>query len=277
MKITSSQITNFQDTVWQYYNDFKRDLPWRNVSVDGAYNPYHILVSEIMLQQTQVPRVIPKYELFLKLFPDVASLADAPLQDVLTAWSGLGYNRRAKFLHQAAAMVASEFGGTFPDTTEELIKLPGVGNNTAAAIVAYSFNQPVVFIETNIRSVYIHHFFKNQTDISDRQLFPIIEQTILAGNSREWYWALMDYGSYLKSILPNPSRASKHHSKQSRFEGSRRQIRGEVIKLLSNGPITQKNIESLISDERLNDVLTDLLREGLISKIGTTYHLGKMI
>lgn len=143
----------FQEIIWQKGNELFRPMPWREDT-----RPYYVLVSEIMLQQTQVERVIPKFEAFIDKFPSTKELAKASLADVLTMWSGLGYNRRAKFLHEAAQMIENEFGGTFPDALQELVKLPGVGVNTAGAIVAYSFNQPVSFIETNVRTVYFYQF-----------------------------------------------------------------------------------------------------------------------
>ena len=232
------------------------------------------MVSEIMLQQTQVQRVVPKYQAFLKEFPTITKLAEASLQEVLLAWSGLGYNRRAKFLHQAARIVAQDHDGLFPRTIEELVKLPGIGANTAAAIVTYSFNRPVIFIETNIRSVYLHHFFKDQINVHDKEILSLVEQTVDQDEPREWYWALMDYGSYLKSVLPNPSRASKHHIKQSTFEGSRRQVRGQVLRSLAASPKTQAVLSRQIADERLVEVLVQLSKEGLIRQEGKEFHLG---
>lgn len=266
-------MNEFTETVWGYYAKYGRDLPWRQPEADGSFDPYKILVSEIMLQQTQASRVISKYQEFLQLFPNVESLADSRLGDVLRAWQGLGYNRRAKFLWQAAQMVVTEFGGLFPKDQKELTKLPGVGINTAGAICAYAFNLPVVFVETNIRSVYIHHFFTDQGGIDDKQLIPIIIETLDHENPREWYWALMDYGSHLKTKHGNSARASKHYVKQSKFEGSRRQIRGQVLRLLSQGKSSTENLHNQISDPRTKLVLEELESEGLIIKKGSSYSL----
>jgi A/G-specific adenine glycosylase len=227
------------------------------------------MVSEIMLQQTQAARVIPKYQEFLTLFPTVQSLAAASLADVLKAWSGLGYNRRAKFLWQAAGQIKN----TFPDTLDDLVALPGVGVNTAGAILAYSFNQPVVFIETNIRSVYIHHFFEDRRDVHDTEILPIVKVTLDKEHPREWYWALMDYGVYIKNTVGNTSRNSKHYTKQSTFAGSRRQIRGQIIRLLSERPVSDEEIRNIISDTRLDEVLNDLTKEQLIRLDGHLYRL----
>jgi A/G-specific adenine glycosylase len=227
------------------------------------------MVSEIMLQQTQAARVIPKYQEFLTLFPTVQSLAAASLADVLKAWSGLGYNRRAKFLWQAAGQIKN----TFPDTLDDLVALPGVGVNTAGAILAYSFNQPVVFIETNIRSVYIHHFFEDRRDVHDTEILPIVKVTLDKEHPREWYWALMDYGVYIKNTVGNTSRNSKHYTKQSTFAGSKRQIRGQIIRLLTERPVSDEEIRNIISDTRLDEVLNDLTKEQLIRLDGHLYRL----
>lgn len=259
----------FVKEVIRYYTQNARELPWRFPDANGSFNPYKILVSEIMLQQTQVQRVIPKYMEFLKAYPDVQSLAQASLGDVLRLWSGLGYNRRAKFLWQAAQMVVTEYDGIFPTGQAELTRLPGVGVNTAGAICAYAYKQRVVFIETNIRTVFINHFFKNRIDVHDSNLRPLLEQALKEAQAqglspREWYWALMDYGTHLKATVGNASRASKHYAKQSAFTGSKRQVRGKVLRELADSAKTMQQLSEAIGDERLPLVLEDLLREGLI-------------
>jgi len=273
-----NEVADFQRTVWQHYAQHGRhDLPWRLPAATGVYDPYSIVVSELMLQQTQVSRVIPKYEQFLTRFPDVQSLASAPLGDVLVAWQGLGYNRRAKFLWQTAQRVVEEFGGTFPETMERLVSLPGIGVNTAGAVMAYAYNKSVVFVETNIRTVYIHHFFDDQVAVNDKSIYAKVAETLPDSQSensvREWYWALMDYGSHLKQTVGNVSKSSSHYVKQSPFVGSRRAIRGAVIRKLAAQPETFAMLERSIADVRLEDVLTDLLNEGMVSKTGQTYHL----
>lgn len=254
-------LQQFQEIVWDYYAKHARDLPWRSSEADGSFDPYKIMVSEIMLQQTQVSRVIPKYEQFLTRFPNVSALADAQLGEVISVWQGLGYNRRAKYLQLAAKQVVREFGGMLPASVEKLEALPGIGKNTAAAICAYAFNQSVSFIETNIRSVYIHHFFNDTEQVHDKDILKFVEQTCDQEMPREWYWALMDYGSYLKSSIGNMSRQSKAYVKQSKFEGSRRQIRGNVLRYLSEGPHTEKDLQERITDERLGLVINDLEKE----------------
>lgn len=275
--MTQQTVALLQEAVWQYYaRNGRTDLPWRQSEADGSLDPYKILVSEVMLQQTQVPRVIPKFTQFLQLFPDVAHLAQAPLSDVLKAWSGLGYNRRAKFLWEAARTVMREYDGQLPASHEELIKLPGIGANTAGAILVYAYNQPEVFIETNIRTVFIYHFFADQKQVTDKELSVLVAETLPSDDPRNWYWALMDYGTFLKQSAGNASRQSKHFVRQSRFEGSRRQIRGKVLKLLATQQATKAQLVAQIADERLMGVLEDLQNEGFIVQNGTAFTLREM-
>lgn len=239
----------------------RQHLPWRQ-----NYHPYNILVSELMLQQTQVERVIPKYLAFMDKFPDTKTLAAAPLSEVLISWQGLGYNRRAKFLHQTAKAV-EEKGGKFPQSYEGLLTLPGVGPYTASAITAFSYNKPIRMIETNIRTVFLYHFFPNQQGITDKEIFPLIDESLDKEQPRIWYSALMDYGSVLKKILPNPSRQSKHHSKQSTFKGSLRQTRGEILRVLaSHQALTKEALFQHLESEKKNHAaaLDQLLKEELV-------------
>jgi A/G-specific adenine glycosylase len=269
-----SGVQDFQQIVYAYYDRHGRhDLPWRQTQADGNYSPYAIVVSELMLQQTQVSRVILKYQQFLDVFPDQVSLAEAPLGDVLRIWIGLGYNRRAKFLHQAAQMIQRDFQGVFPSTLAELTKLPGVGANTAGAIMAYAFNEAVPFVETNIRTVFIHHFFPEQSAVDDKQILAMAAQVLDRQNPRLWYWALMDYGAHLKLTAGNASRASKSYNRQSAFHGSRRQLRGQVIRLLTEQPLKLVDLQQMISDERLIVVLDALVQESLIQKRNDSFSL----
>lgn len=232
----------FQKKIYEYYKKDKRDLPWRN-----THDPYKILVSELMLQQTQSTRVIEKYKHFIKIFPTATRLARASTQEVLLLWQGLGYNRRALYLHRAAQVVTREHHGIFPTTEVELQKLPGVGPYTAAAIMAFAYNKPTVVIETNIRAVFIHFFFPTSKKVSDATLVPFIEKFMDKKNPREWYNALMDYGALLKRTVVNPSRKSKTHVKQSAFKGSLRQIRGAIIKeYTENSHITKTKLTQLL-------------------------------
>lgn len=272
--MNSQTTAKFNELLWDFYAQNGRLLlPWRQPEADGSFNPYKILVSELMLQQTQVARVTPKFNEFLMKFPTVDTLAQAPLSDVLKVWSGLGYNRRAKFLWQAAQRIQDQGGGIFPTSLEALVLLPGVGPNTAGAIMAYAYNQPVVFIETNIRTVYIHHFFADQTDVPDKAIRELVAATLDHEHPREFYWALMDYGTHLKQTIGNASRHSKSYSKQSKFEGSRRQVRGQVLRTLAQGAMTTPELAADIADERLEAVLQDLLKEGLIQQRDGYWHL----
>ena len=258
----------FKKIVWHYFRKAGRDLPWRKTA-----NPYKILVSEIMLQQTQVDRVIPKYRQWLLLFPTARSLAEAPLSKTLTAWRGLGYNRRALALQRAARLISNS--KTFPREYEKILALPGVGPYTANAIMAFAFNQPVVMIETNIRTVFIHHFFTKTARVTDSDILPLIEVTLDRTQPREWYWALMDYGAHLKKEIGNASRQSAHYAKQSRFSGSDRQLRGAVLQYVSTAPITITLLRRHLATaklnpepERLKKILGALVVEGFLTRRG---------
>lgn len=256
---------NFKALIWQFYRQYGRPFSWRNTP-----DPYHILVSEIMLQQTQTHRVEPKFEAFMAAFPTIVELAEASLRDVLTLWQGLGYNRRGKALWQNAQRVVAEFNGAIPDNPAILETFSHIGPNTARSIVAFAYNKPVVFIETNIRTVYLYHFFKDQEGIHDKQLMPFIAQTVDQINPREWYYALMDYGVHLKKSMPNPSRKSAHHAVQSKFQGSDRQIRGRIIKQLTK--LGTVNKDALISSlgtehERYERILEGLAQEDMVKLI----------
>lgn len=268
------RIPALQRVVWAYYDRTGRhDLVWRQPEPDGSFDSYKIMVSEIMLQQTQVGRVLPKYQAFLAVFPTIDVLASAPLSVVLRGWAGLGYNRRAKFLWQAAQMVQREYGGHLPADMTALQRLPGIGRNTAGAIMAYAFNQPVVFLETNVRTVFIHHFFSNQILVRDAMLLPLVAESIPEDNARHWYWALMDYGTHLKQTVGNLTRASSTYAKQSKFEGSRRQLRGRVLRVLADSSPTYVQFTAIIPDDRLAEVLAALTQEGLICLEGRCYRL----
>ena len=246
-------------------------MPWR---LDTR--AYYIVVSELMLQQTQVDRVIPKFVAFINEFPDFSSLASASLKHVLTTWQGLGYNRRAIYLHKLAQTVVAKYACTLPSTLTELETLPGIGHATASAICAYAHNQPVVYIETNIRSIYLHHFFTGQTDVPDSALLPLIEQTLDHKNPREWYWALMDYGVWIKKTYGNPNARSKHHYKQSSFAGSTRQKRGAIIAYLTiHTSATRATLaqHSKATPDDLTIILDTLQKDGLITQHNGRYSL----
>ena len=268
--MSQTAIDNFQKTVWDYFATSKRDLPWRIPRPDGSFDAYHVVVSELMLQQTQVARVMPKYEAFIKAFPEITNLAKAPLSDVLKLWSGLGYNRRAKYLWQTAKLLEKK---PQPWSYETLRDCPGIGPNTAGAIIVYAYNYPRLFIETNVRSVFIHHFFKDTNGVDDKAILPLLDQALNGQDPRTFYWALMDYGTHLKSTYGNTARRSKHYTTQTAFAGSTRQLRGRIIKLLTERQYQQTELSEQLADPRTQTVLAALQREGLISKRGKSYHL----
>jgi len=271
VNVATKLNSQFRETIWNYYHNHGRhDLPWRIANARGAFDPYAILVSEFMLQQTQVARVIPKYRCFLAQFPTYDALAKAPLGDVLRAWQGLGYNRRAKYLWQTARELHKT--KQFPRTQAELTQFPGVGPNTAGAILAYAFNVPSIFIETNIRTVYLHHFFRNEKNVSDTHIREAVAATLDHEHPREFYWAVMDYGTFLKTQIKNNTQ-SKHYTKQSKFEGSRREIRGKILRRLSVGRATYVQLADSITDQRLSGVLEDLIAEDMIVKKHSYYQL----
>jgi A/G-specific adenine glycosylase len=253
-------VAEITEIIHQKGRELYRDMPWRQDT-----RPYHVLVSELMLQQTQVERVIPKFHAFVHAFPDERALANASLADVLVLWQGLGYNRRAKFLHDAAKYIVAL--GSFPDDLAGLLELPGVGKNTAGAILAYSYNQPTLFVETNVRTVYFHHFFTDGETVDDKQVLDALAQTIDREHPREFYWALMDYGSWLKRQGVGRIQQSRHYKKQSPLKGSVREIRGQIIRLLTIRDLDYDELRAqLPQDERFMPALDGLVRDGLVSR-----------
>lgn len=243
-------------------------MPWRRTTT-----PYRILVSEVMLQQTQVDRVIPYYKKFLKKFPNAQALADAPLGEVLRAWSGLGYNRRAKMLHNAAKEIT--IYDNFPRDYKTLVSLPGVGEYTAKAVRVFAYNEPEVLVETNVRTVFIHHFFpRTKRKISDEALVRYIVQTLDTKNPRAWYAALMDYGTYLKQTHGNVSQKSKSYVKQKPLKGSNREIRGALLKALTKKPQARATLSKLpFEKEKIKTQLAALEKEKIIKKVKSVYAL----
>jgi A/G-specific adenine glycosylase len=256
---------NFRKKIRTFYRLQGRDLPWRRTD-----DPYRILVSEIMLQQTQVDRVKTFYENFIKRFPDFMSLAHAKKSDVLRAWQGLGYNRRALSLRETARIVAKEYGGALPRERDILESLPGIGPYTAGAIRAFAFNEPEIFIETNIRRVFIHSFFPGRAKVNDREILPLIERTLDRKDPRAWYFALMDYGAMLGvTEKMNPNRRSAHYVRQRKFSGSDREIRGKIVRLvLARKKITMDELVDIIPQpkDRVMKIVAALSREGFLKK-----------
>ncbi|KKW19836.1 MAG: HhH-GPD family protein [Parcubacteria group bacterium GW2011_GWA2_51_10] len=259
-RISSRSIAGFRREVWNFYDASGRhDVSWRRTK-----NPYCILVSEMMLQQTQVSRVLEKHVKFLKAFPTVRVLAEASLADVLRAWNGLGYNRRGKYLHDAARIIMRDYGGAVPAAYSQLVELPGVGAYTASAVRVFAFNESDILIETNIRAAVIHAFFPQATNVHDRELLWLLEKLNKDQRPREWNWALMDYGAYIKRLCRNPARRSAHYARQSKFEGSLRQARGAILRALTSG----QNINGLRNRYmgRFGKALASLERDQIIAR-----------
>jgi A/G-specific adenine glycosylase len=254
-------------THWR--NHGRHDLPWRLTT-----DPYAILVSEVMLQQTQVSRVVDKHREFLMVFPTFRALARAPVSRVLKVWQGLGYNRRALQLHRCAQVVVREHKGKLPAEYETLRKLPGIGPYTAGAVLAFAFNAPHPVIETNIRRVYLHHYFSGRRKVADSTLLKVVERTLDRKNPRIWYSALMDYGTHLATAVPNPNRRSRSYTRQPTFEGSLRQLRGRILRhLTKHGAISHPELASLMQDKRTGVAIAALEREGFVRVAEALVHL----
>jgi A/G-specific adenine glycosylase len=267
---SSNSIRAIRREVWSYWKKSGRhDLPWRKTT-----DPYKILVSEVMLQQTQVPRVIEKYKEFLKAFPNVRALANARLSSVLKVWSGLGYNRRGKYLHDAAKKIVAQYEGDLKQALQH--PLPGVGPYTRAAVGVFAFNEPHTMIETNIRTVFFHHFsdlspekYHAESLVSDKELASAIEAAAKGQDPRTWHWALMDYGAHLKRSGVRNNSLSRHYTKQSKFEGSLRQVRGAILRELQRGPsLGESSLGKTLTfqQERIERALAGLERDGLIKR-----------
>lgn len=271
-KIAPGAVRAFRGMIYEAYRENGRRLPWRRTR-----DPYRILVSEVMLQQTPVGRVLNRYGEFIRAFPNFSSLARAPLRDILTVWRGLGYNRRALALKRIAERVVREFGGNLPDRPELLETLPGIGRATARSIAAFAFNRATPFVETNIRAVFIHFFFPGKRKVSDGEILPLVEATLDRANPRAWYSALMDYGARIKKSGENPGRRSVRYRKQPQFEGSRRQLRGRILKVLIDEPVLPRAEIARrvgVGGKCVGRILADLKSEGLVAERGRRYSIG---
>ena len=283
-------LGSFCETVWCEGDRLYRDLPWRRTR-----DPYAIWVSEVMLQQTQVARVDGRWQRWLERFPDTAVLADADAGDVLEEWQGLGYNRRALSLARAARMI-EDAGGEFPREERDLVALPGIGPATAAGIRAFAFDLPGVYLETNVRTVFLHELFPDAHDVPDSALVPLVREACpgfaaacgAERGPRAWYYALLDYGAFLKQTLPNPSRRSRTHARQSRFEGSHRQKRAELVRVLLDArrlgvartrDDLARELDAVevaagrppVDGDELDRILAELEREGFCARDGEAY------
>lgn len=254
-----------------YKQQGRGHLPWR-----GTKDPYKILVSEVMLQQTQAGRVVPFYKSFIKQFPTAKKLGKAKLSDVLKAWQGLGYNRRAKYLHQVGIRLGT---ARFPKRVGELEALSGVGHYTARAVVAFAYNQPEVFVETNIRTVLFHHRLVGVKKVGDALLFPLVSELLEKSKMepRDFYAAMMDYGAHLKQNGVRLNKQSKHYAKQSTFEGSSRQLRGAILRELLKSPaplsVLVKKFSPARSKGEIEQVLVRLETEGMVTRLGRRYRV----
>jgi len=264
--LSSHVIELFRKLIYAYFKNYKRDFPFRK-----EITPYNVLVSEIMLQQTQTGRVAEKYLEFKGEFPDFLSLSNASNEKLLKVWQGMGYNRRALALKQIAKTVMNEYNGSLPDSVDILKTFPQIGHNTASSIVAFAYNKPSIFIETNIRRVYIYYFFPKMKNINDKDILPIVESTVDKDNPREWYYALMDYGVMLKKTHPELNKRSSQYRKQSPFKGSNREIRGKILKILTS---ESEILESALSKklqlnlDKIRAILQQLEQEGFIKRNG---------
>jgi A/G-specific adenine glycosylase len=258
----------FQELVWSYHARHRRDFSWRN-----SITPYRVFVSEYMLQQTQTVRVVDKFREFIRRFPSFTSLANASEVDILRIWSGLGYNRRGLYLHKSARIIVDEHRGRVPRDRDALLALPGTGEGTAAAIRVFAFNIPDVIIETNVRTVYRKVFFPERSDIPDSEIALLVQETMDTGNPREWFYGVVDYGVFLKQNGYRINHVFRGYRPQSRFQGSRREVRGAVIRmLLEQKMMSRRKVYKVIESEfgRSKDdalsICSQLLKEGLIQR-----------
>jgi len=260
---TNEVIKVFQGLIYSFYNHKKRNFPFRE-----NITPYKVVVSEIMLQQTQTNRVAEKFIEFINKFPDFKSLAQASIEELLSVWQGLGYNRRAIALKMIAERIMSEFNGNVPKDMDSLTSLPQIGHNTASSILSFAYNIPTYFIETNIRRVYIYFFFSGKTEIDDKEIMELVKVSVDKDNPRDWYYALMDFGTMLKKTHPELNKKSAHYRKQSKFDGSTRQVRGKVLKLLLEKPFSKREIIDKINyeEKKVIEILDALKKEGFIQE-----------
>lgn len=267
-------ISEFKEAIYSHFKEKGRTFPWREDP-----RPWGVMVSEFMLQQTQIERVIPYWERWMHLWPTPKALAKVSLEDALREWNGLGYNRRGRFLIECAQLITKKYNGKVPETPALLLPLPGIGAYTAGAIACFGYNYPSVFIETNIRASVIHFFFQGQEAVNDREIFPILKEALDRDNPRRWYWALMDYGAALKKVTVNPGRRSAHYTRQSPFQGSFRQQRGRIIKaLIFQGPATMLDLQKStgIEPEELYKVLDTLEKDSMVAETLGIYQISNI-
>ena len=272
----SSSISEFRARVSRLGAELYREMPWRNIQ-----DAYGVLVSEVMLQQTQVSRVMDRWPDFMGRFPTADALAAASTSDVLSAWQGLGYNRRALNLKRACDLISAEYAGRLPETEAELRALPGIGPTTAAGVVAFAYDRPAMYLETNVRTVFIHEFFPDAVKVPDAELIPLVRDACPESGVRAWYYALLDYGAFLKSSLGrkgDPARRSAAYARQSAFEGSHRQKRARLVRIVLDQPgiasddallalsaLEQADGRPAPAAADFTDMVDELAREGFFS------------
>ena len=279
MGVSPERLEEFSATVWERGRELYRDLPWR-----VTHDPYAILLSEVMLQQTQVSRVMGRWEQWLETFPTIADLASAPLPPVLELWQGMGYNRRALNLKRCAEEVVAMHDGVVPSDKKALLGLPGIGPSTSAGVRVFAFRQPDMYLETNVRAVFIHERFPGRESVADKELVSLVEATCPQdARVRAWYYALLDYGAYLKKTMPNPTRRSKHYTRQSKFEGSHRQKRAYLLRRVIDDALSTEDLaRDLAQSERASGrqepsveevraILDELEREGFVMRRGDAW------
>ena len=279
MGVSPERLEEWSATVWERGRELYRDLPWRD-----THDPYAILLSEVMLQQTQVSRVMGRWEQWLETFPTIADLASAPLPPVLELWQGMGYNRRALNLKRCAEEVVAMHDGVVPSDKKALLALPGIGPSTSAGVRIFAFRQPDMYLETNVRAVFIHELFPGRESVADKELVSLVEATCPQdARVRAWYYALLDYGAYLKKTMPNPTRRSKHYTRQSKFEGSHRQKRAYLLRRVIDDALSTEDLaRDLAQSERASGrqepsveevraILDELEREGFVMRRGDAW------
>jgi len=248
------QLADLQQRLLAWYRAHRRDLPWRRTR-----DPYRVLVSEVMLQQTQVERVIPKYHEFLERFPTIEALAAAPTAEVIRVWSGLGYNRRAVNLQRAAQAVVERHGGVMPRDVDELQALPGIGRYTAGAVACFAYEQDVGFVDTNIRRVLHRLFYGPEVPTpraTAREIQALADRVVPAGEGYDWNQGLMEFGAVhctarkplcvfcplqahcraYPAIQTALAEAPATTRREEPFTGSSRYYRGRVIAALRELP-----------------------------------------
>lgn len=262
-RLEPQKISRFRHFIWDFFRDHGRSFPWRETR-----DPYRILVSEMMLQQTQTERVLPKYLQFIDVYPDMPSLSRAQFGEVYPLWQGLGYNRRCLALIAIASRCVEEFGGAIPNCTRTLLSFPSVGPATAAALKAFAWGEPSLYLETNIRRVLLHVWHNRESGVPDRKLLETLEQVMDKDDPRMWYYAMMDYGVHLRKAVANPNTRSRHYTRQKPFKDSDREIRGMVLRILSKKHSATLQEIVQIADMPLGRVeynLNSLVRDGMVA------------